>query len=259
MKTILVACQKILTHVSGLRDPAPAGKPIARERLARKDQDMLADHLPIYRLRLRTERLELRLPATFDEIADLADTAAAGVHDPDFMPFSIPWTDNDPATVARGTIVWYHRAIGRWDPQNWGIPFLVFREGRAIGTQVVSGERFSISREVDSGSWIGRAHQGNGFGTEMRAAILQFAFAGLDAQTARSGSYVGNDASERVSRRLGYRPDGEEFHVVQDQRRHLRRWRLSRDDWEAHRTHEVTVEGLDDDVLDMLGLAKETP
>jgi RimJ/RimL family protein N-acetyltransferase len=220
---------------------------------------MIADHLPIHRLRLRTERLELRLPANFDELAALGEAAAAGVHDPNFMPFSVPWTAADPATVARGTIVWYHRAIGRWEPQDWGIPFLVFHEGKAIGSQVVSGKAFKITREVDSGSWIGRAHQGNGFGTEMRAAILHLAFAGLDAQTARSGSYIGNDASERVSRRLGYRADGEEFHVVQGKRRHLRRWRLSRADWEANRKHEVVIDGLDDDVLDMLGLAKETP
>jgi len=219
----------------------------------------LTDHLPIYRLRLRTERLELRLPATFDELADLADAAAAGVHDPDFMPFSVPWTAGGAQVAARSVALWYHRAIGRWDPQDWGLPFVVFHAGKAIGTQVVSGEQFAISREVDSGSWIGRANQGNGFGTEMRAAVLHLAFAGLDANTARSGSYIGNDASEAVSRRLGYRPDGAEFHVVQGERRHLRRWRLSRDDWEAHRTHEVTVEGLDDDVLDMLGLTKETP
>ena len=90
----------------------------------------------------------------------------------------------------------------------------------------------------------------------MRAAVLHFGFAALGAETATSGSFDGNHASEGVSRRLGYRAEGEEFQVVQGDRRHLRRWRLSRDDWEAHRTHEVTVEGLDDDVLEMLGLAK---
>jgi len=259
MKTILVACQKILTHVSGLRDPAPAGKPIARERPARKDQDMLADHLPIYRLRLRTERLELRLPATFDEIADLADTAAAGVHDPGFMPFGFPWTAAEPHAAARSVALWYHRAIGRWDDQAWTLPFLVFHEGRAIGVQEVKGSRFAISREVSTGSWMGRVHQGQGLGTEMRAAVLHFAFAGLDAEFATSGSYDGNAASAGVSRRLGYREDGIKHPVVQGVRRTEQRWRLSREDWEANRRHEVTVEGLDDDVLDMLGLAKETP
>lgn len=220
---------------------------------------MLADHLSIYRLRLRTERLELRLPATFDEIAALADTAAAGVHDPGFMPFGIPWTDADPATVARGTALWYHRAIGRWEEDSWTLPFYVFHEGRPIGVQDVKGARFATTREVSTGSWIGRVHQGKGLGKEMRAAVLHFAFAGIDAATAVSGSYIGNDASEGVSRGLGYRFDGEEVGVVQGKRRVLQRWRLSRDDWEAHRKHKVAIEGLDDDVLDMLGLAKETP
>lgn len=217
---------------------------------------MLADHVPVYRLRLRTERLELRLPESFDEVSALADTAAAGVHDPGFMPFSIPWTADGPEATARGTALWYHRAIGRWDAKDWGFPFFVFHDGTPIGVQVVAGKQFAITREVDSGSWIGLAHQGNGFGTEMRAAMLHFAFEGLGALTARSGSYVGNDASERVSRRLGYRPDGEEFHVVQDQRRHMRRWRLDREDWEANRKHEVVIEGLDKDALEMLGLGE---
>ncbi|THV29123.1 GNAT family N-acetyltransferase [Glycomyces paridis] len=218
---------------------------------------MLADLLPILRLRLRTERLELRLLADYGELEALARLAADGVHDPGFMPFSNPWTVGEPEAIRRGVAIWYHRAIGRWDPEDWAIPFVVFCDGEVIGTQVVAGKRFALAREVDSGSWLGLAHQGKGLGTEMRAAVLHLAFEGLGAQTARSGSYVGNDPSERVSKRLGYRPDGEEFHVVQDQRRHLRRWRVGREDWEAHRRHDVAVEGLDADVLDMLGLGDE--
>lgn len=218
---------------------------------------MLADHIPVYRLRLRTERLELRLPESFDEVAALADTAAAGVHDPGFMPFSHPWTKGEPDETARSVALWYHRAIGRWDAKHWSVPFFVRYEGRPIGVQTLHGKEFAVTREVDSGSWIGLAYQGRGIGTEMRAAVLHLAFAGLGAETARSGSYLGNDASERVSRRLGYRPDGDEFHVVQEQRRHMRRWRLSREDWKAHRKHEVIIEGLDQDVLEMLGLGEE--
>ena len=214
---------------------------------------MLADHLPIHRLRLRTERLELRLPE-LEELGALADTAAEGVHDPDFMPFTIPWTEGGPAKVARSVALWYHRAIGNWDEQGWGFPFVVFHEGEPIGSQVIAGKRFAVSREVNSGSWLGLAHQGKGFGTEMRAAVLHLAFAGLGAETAKSGSYIGNDASERISRRLGYKSDGEDFHVVQDRRRRMLRWRLSREDWEANRKHEVAIEGLDEGVLAMLGL-----
>jgi RimJ/RimL family protein N-acetyltransferase len=220
---------------------------------------MLADHLPIYRLSLRTERLELRLPANFDEIAKLAEVAVAGVHDPGFMPFGIPWTAGEPKAVARGVALWYHRAIGRWDDQSWTLPFYVFHEGEPIGVQDIKGAEFTATREVSTGSWIGRVHQGKGLGKEMRAAVLHLAFAGLDADYATSGSYDGNAASAGVSRSLGYREDGIKLPVVQGVRRIEQRWRLSREDWEAHRTHEVAIEGLDDDVLDMLGLAKETP
>ena len=215
---------------------------------------MLADHLPIFRLRLRTERLELRLPESFDEVAALADAAAAGVHDPDFMPFGVPWTADGPAAAARSVALWYHRAIGRWDADDWGFPFFVFYEGQPIGSQVLAGKEFAISREVSTGSWIGQAYQGRGLGKEMRAAVLHLAFAELGAEFATSGSYDGNDASAGVSRGLGYREDGIKHPVVQGVRRTEQRWRLTREDWEAHRKHDVAVTGLDQDVLDMLGL-----
>ena len=55
------------------------------------------------------------------------------------------------------------------------------------------------------------AHQGYGYGTEMRAAVLAFAFDHLGARTARSGTFTDNVRSHRVSRRLGYRTDGTEL------------------------------------------------
>jgi len=215
---------------------------------------MLADHLPILRLRLRTERLELRLP-DFEELGALADAAAEGVHDPDFMPFGVPWTADGPQAAARSVALWYHRAIGRWDARNWAFPFIVFHEGRPIGNQTLAAkEEFAVTREVSTGSWIGRAYQGQGLGKEMRAAVVHLAFAGLGAEYATSGSYDGNHASAGVSRGLGYREDGIKHPVVQGKRRTEQRWRLSREDWEANRRHEVTIEGLDEDVLAMLGL-----
>lgn len=48
-------------------------------------------HWPLCDLRLRTERLELRLP-TDDDLRTLAEVALTGVHDPDEMPFCTPWT-----------------------------------------------------------------------------------------------------------------------------------------------------------------------
>jgi RimJ/RimL family protein N-acetyltransferase len=77
-----------------------------------------------------------------------------------------------------------------------------------IGEQTVKGRDFRIVREVETGSWIGMRHQGRGIGTEMRAAVLAFAFDHLGAVRARSGAFADNVASRRVSERLGYRADG---------------------------------------------------
>lgn len=219
---------------------------------------MITDWLPIYRIRLRTERLELRLP-DLDELAALAGVAADGVHDPDFMPFMTPWTDVEPAQRGRSVALWYHRAIGGWQADEWHLPFVTFFEGRPIGVQIIGAKKFSTTKEVNTGSWIGLTYHGKGIGTEMRAAVLHLAFAGLGADWATSASFDGNEASAGVSRKLGYQADGIEFHEVQGVRRLDRRWRLSREDWEANRRHDVAVEGLDEDVREMVGLGEEAP
>jgi RimJ/RimL family protein N-acetyltransferase len=69
-------------------------------------------------------------------------------------------------------------------------------------------DNFAVTRTVHTGSWLGKAHQGKGIGTEMRSAVLQFAFDHLKAERADSGAFTDNAQSLRVSEKLGYRPDG---------------------------------------------------
>ncbi|MEU5870363.1 GNAT family protein [Glycomyces sp. NPDC047369] len=214
---------------------------------------MLADYLPVYDIRLRTERLELRLP-DFDDLAALADRASEGVHDPDFMPFLMPWTDAEPLQRGRGTILWHFRAVAASTPEKWVLPFVVVHDGKVVGVQEVKGDQIALTREASTGSWLGLAHHGKGIGTEMRAAVLEFIFTGLGAEYATSASLDGNGPSSGVSRKLGYKADGIEHHVVRGVRRQDDRWRLSREDWEAHRKHEVRIEGLGEGALAMLGL-----
>jgi RimJ/RimL family protein N-acetyltransferase len=214
------------------------------------------DYLPIYRIRMRTERLELRLP-DLDDLVALADQAAAGIHDPGFMPFLVPWTEAEPQERGRATILWQMRAIATSTPEKWALPFVAVLDGQVIGMQELCAKEFKVTREATSGSWLGLAHHGKGLGTEMRAAVLEFAFTGLGADYALSASFDGNGPSEGVSRKLGYKADGIDHQVLRDERRIDRRWRLSREDWEAHRKHEVAIEGLDADVLAMLGLGDD--
>lgn len=166
-----------------------------------------ADTWPLRHLVLRTPRLELR-PDDDAGLLELAEEARRGVHDPATMPFVAPWTDTPPDQLGRKLVQyhWGERAALR--PEHWSISFLVRFDGVVIGNQGMSGRDFAITREVHTGSWIGRRLHGRGLGTEMRAAVLLFAFDHLGAEVAHSAALADNHASHGVSRKLGYRPNG---------------------------------------------------
>lgn len=210
-------------------------------------------HWPLFGLLLRTPRLELRIPR-LDDLDALADLAAEGVHDPEEMPFAVPWTDAEPAERARGTVQHHWSTWASWAPDDWRCQLVAVRDGLVVGTQEVSARDFAVVREVSTGSWLGRRFQGDGLGTEMRAAVLHLAFAELGARAAVSGVFLDNLASLAVSRKLGYQDDG----IARMPRRGApateQRLRLTREDWERHRELPVTVEGLAP-CLPLFGLA----
>lgn len=204
---------------------------------------MLADIFPLLGLRLTTPRLELRLPSP-EELAALADVAAGGIHPSGTMPFTVPWTDQPPAEVARGVLQHHWLKLGQWAPDGWDLNLTVLHAGEVVGQQAIAARDLAVLRQVSTGSWLGRRHQGKGIGTEMRAAVLHLAFAGLDAEEALSSAFEDSHASLAVSRRLGYRPNGVERRVVCGSMTIDQRLRLSRKDWEEHSTTPVTIEGL---------------
>jgi len=200
-------------------------------------------HWPLQGLRLRTPRLELRLPG-LAELDALAQLSADGVHDPDWMPFLVPWTDLPPAERARSVMQFHWRTLAGWTPQDWTMQLAVFLDGEVVGTQGLTGQDFAIVGEVSTGSWLGQRYQGQGIGTEMRAAVLDLAFTGLRAESAVSGALAGNAASAGVSRRLGYQPNGLIRARVRDGWGWEQRFALDRDRWRQHRTVPVEIDGL---------------
>jgi RimJ/RimL family protein N-acetyltransferase len=155
-------------------------------------------------LRLRTPRLELRL-ASIDELRALAQVAQAGVHEPGEMPFEVAWTDDLGSPTFVSDFLEFHRArLAAATPDEWRLELITFVDGSPVGSQGIGAERFAATREVSTGSWLGRAWQGQGLGTEQRAAVLTLAFQGLGARAALSAAWEGNGASLGVSRKLGY-------------------------------------------------------
>lgn len=204
---------------------------------------MLTDHWPLLGLRLTTARLELRLPCE-EELGQLADLAAEGVHEPDRMPFIVPWTDLPPAERARSVVQHHWLRRGNWTPQQWALNLTVFKDDRVVGLQEIAARDFAVLRQVSTASWLGVRHQRQGIGTEMRAAVLHLAFAGLSALEALSGAFEDNPASFAVSTKLGYEQDGTEQYNVRGRRTTMRRLRLPHARWETHRPVPVTITGL---------------
>lgn len=211
---------------------------------------------PLFRLRLLTPRLELR-PGTDEELVELGRLAERGVHPPEEMPFAVAWTDRIGEPDFLEEFVEFHeRHLREWSPDEWELHLLVWERGKLVGTQALFAKRFAESRHVGTGSWVGRAHQRRGIGTEMRAAVLELAFRGLGAAETESDWLAGNEASRRVSEKLGYvevrvgsvSPRGVPVpaHDV----------RITREAWVC--PIEVTIEGLEP-CLPLFGATPPTP
>jgi RimJ/RimL family protein N-acetyltransferase len=210
---------------------------------------------PLFDLRLRSERLELRL-ATDDELADLCAVAEAGIHPPDEMPFAFAWTDTPPAEFGRQFAQYHWRTRGAWRADDWVLDLTVFLGGAPIGVQGIRAHDFPHRRVVETGSWLGRPFQGRGFGKEARTAILALAFDGLGAAVAESGAFRDSPASAAVSRSLGYEENGVIVLAPRGEARDCVRFRMTRAAWRSRPRPPVDIDGLAG-CLQLFGLAND--
>jgi len=198
----------------------------------------------LFELRVRTPRLELRLPS-IEQLDELAELSIGGVHAADFMPFVVPWTDAPPDELGRQVMKYHLTQLGSWEPDNWVLNFVVIHDGVVVGTQEINGRDFAVLKEFGTGSWLGRRYHRNGFGTEMRAAVLHLGFAGLGAEYALSDAFEDNAPSLGVSRKLGYEHDGIARLVRRGKPATGIRLRLARAEWAANHKLEVEIENLE--------------
>jgi RimJ/RimL family protein N-acetyltransferase len=208
---------------------------------------------PLLDLTVRTPRLELRY--VDDELAsELAQLAGRGVHDPAYMPFVLPWTDQPSPQLERSSMQWYWRARAETAPNRWHLMLAAIVDGVAIGTTSLDADDFPTLRQFESGSWLGREYQGRGLGKEMREATLHLGFEGLDAEYATTGAWHDNGPSLGVTRSLGYREEGRRRGVRRGEPTEMIAFRMHRDDW-LQRLHrdDIVIEGLAP-CLPLLGL-----
>jgi RimJ/RimL family protein N-acetyltransferase len=166
-----------------------------------------ATALPLLGLRITAGPVELR-GVTDDLVGPLAELAIRGVHDPDYMPFFVPWSTAPAAEMPRNMAQFHWGQRAGFSVQKWAMDLAVFYDGELVGSQGFGTRDYLITRVGETGSWLGRQFHGRGIGTAMRKVICAFIFDHLGADYITSSAYSDNPASLGVSRKCGYRENG---------------------------------------------------
>jgi RimJ/RimL family protein N-acetyltransferase len=195
---------------------------------------------PLYGLRLRTPRLELRLP-TEAELVELNEVAAAGIHPAEEMPFALAWTDH---LTLESFLAHHHSSRETWTPESWALDLGTWVDGVLAGVQGIGATAFAANRTIGTGSWLGHRFQRLGVGTEMRGAVVELAFRELGATAVTSSAFEASTASRRVSEKLGYRVVGQDTQSPRGVPLPHLQLRLKREQWRGA-PFRVDVEGIE--------------
>jgi RimJ/RimL family protein N-acetyltransferase len=204
---------------------------------------------PLYDLRLTTVdpvigTLVLRVPEEA-ELPLFVELAGRGIHPPEEMPFSIPWTDMPSPARERESYQFYMSTRAGWKADDWVLTLGVWVDGEPAGFQDLRAHAFQIYRTVLTGSWLGREFQGRGIGKLMRQMALALAFDHLGAEVAETEAFLDNPSSSAVSLGVGYEPNGLGRLPQRGIARDSQRFRMTLEGWRARSRPTVVVEGLD--------------
>ncbi|MGH8791902.1 MAG: GNAT family N-acetyltransferase [Stackebrandtia sp.] len=201
---------------------------------------------PPLNLRVTTPRLELA-GATDDLLDRLAPLVRDGKAMAEPAPYDDPMSlyEKDPEKRVTKWLQGIWKGRGKVDPNFWRLYFVVLVDGTPVGMQDLTGDRFSTFGTVVTFSWLSTEARGQGLGREMRQAVLQLAFDGLEAKEAGSDAFMDNRGSNGVSRALGYEPNGTTWDSRQGKAGLLQRWRLTREAWQPHRRADIKIQNID--------------
>ena len=146
---------------------------------------------PPFGLVVRSGDLTLT-PVSDEDLPGLVDLVRAGVHEPEVMPFDVPWTRADPADLPRqlAQFHWGQRATST--PADLRLDLAVRVGGELVGAQGFRAKDYAVTRTVETGSWLGLRHQGRGTGTRMRQAVCTLLVDHLGAAEVTSGAFLDN-------------------------------------------------------------------
>jgi RimJ/RimL family protein N-acetyltransferase len=214
---------------------------------------MAHPYWPLFDLVVRTPRLELR-PIDDGLAMELAGVADLSMFERRESEFLSDWVTVPSPERERRSLQFWWRNRAEFSADQWILNLAVIVDGRAAGVQDVQATAFPLRRQVTTGSWLAQPFQAKGLGTEMRQAVLHFAFDGLGALEAMSAAFDTNRRSIAVSRRAGYEENGRELNLRGGRKLGTKvMFRMTAERFARFRRHDVVIEGLEP-CLDLLGL-----
>ncbi len=163
---------------------------------------------PPFGLRVTCGPLVLRVLRDTD-FPEVLAVAHAGIHDPDRLPFYVPWTEPKGTDLELAFMQYHWLNRANLSPDSWSLDLGVWEEGRFVGVQGVSTQDFPVTRTGETGSWLGQEFHGRGLGTLMRQAMCVLCFDHLGFEEVTSAAFSDNPQSLGVSSKVGYRANGE--------------------------------------------------
>src|SRR5438128_4928934 len=100
----------------------------------RDDVAVLSAYWPLFGLAIRTPRVELRYPNDTD-LGVAAALTAEPIHDPDEMPFSVPWTRQSSPEIEPSSLRFWWSRRASLGPEDWSLMLAVFEAGELVGMQ----------------------------------------------------------------------------------------------------------------------------
>jgi len=163
---------------------------------------------PLFGLRITAGPLQMRAVRDAD-VPLLVELAERGIHDPGAMPFSSPWSTAPVVELGPNMARFYWHARAEFTPTSWDLELVVLWQDQIVGCQGFTTRNYLITRTGETGSWLGREFQRQGIGTAMRQTVCAFLFDYLSAEEVTSAAFLDNPPSLAVSRKVGYRPNGQ--------------------------------------------------
>lgn len=169
--------------------------------------DQLVGLYPPFGLLVTAGDIALRLLRDSD-LPAYAELVSSPLFADESADFVFDWWLKEPEPRLRNGLRWLWKSRSEIAPEEWKLSLGVFEDGRLIGFQDMSAQKFATLGVITSGSYLHLEDQGRGIGTLMRQMALVLAFDHLGALRAQSMAAHGNARSLSVSRRCGYALDG---------------------------------------------------